>query len=171
MSYSPHGATYLCIATRQSRKIEAIDNLYSCTTKIDGLLCPPNISETVAVRIMKLAHRPRIASATVKLISTSSLLSFQSILLKTIQPINAGPKANQGCGAETAPPFFSVIRPTPFATFRFVDNLVLPSGRSICIMLFSLLIPVVLTYSYGELNCNGLYILITFIYIVTRRLT
>ena len=32
------------------------------TTKIDGVVCPPNISETVAGRLMKLAHRPPIAS-------------------------------------------------------------------------------------------------------------
>ena len=42
-------------------------------------VCPPHISETVAVRIMKLAHRPRIASTTITLISKSILLS---ILLK-----------------------------------------------------------------------------------------
>ena len=30
------------------------------TTKIDGVVCPPNISETVAGRLMKLAHRPHI---------------------------------------------------------------------------------------------------------------
>ena len=39
------------------------------TTKIDGVVCPPNISETVAVRTVKLAHRPRIASTTIKFIS------------------------------------------------------------------------------------------------------
>ena len=38
------------------------------TTKIDGVVCPPNISETVAVRTVKLAHRPRIASTTITLI-------------------------------------------------------------------------------------------------------
>ena len=38
------------------------------TTKIDGVVCPPNISETVAGRLMKLAHRQRIASTTIKLI-------------------------------------------------------------------------------------------------------
>ena len=37
--------------------------------KIDGVVCPPNISETVAGRLMKLAHRPRIASTMIKLIS------------------------------------------------------------------------------------------------------
>ena len=37
------------------------------TTKIDGVVCPPNISETVAGRLMKLAHRQRIASTTIKL--------------------------------------------------------------------------------------------------------
>ncbi len=38
------------------------------TTKIDGVVCPPNISETVAVRTVKLAYRPRIASTTIKFI-------------------------------------------------------------------------------------------------------
>ena len=38
-------------------------------TKIARFVCPPNISETVAVRIMKLAHRPRIASTTITLTS------------------------------------------------------------------------------------------------------
>ena len=36
------------------------------TTKIEEVVCPPNISETVAVRTMKLAYRPRIASTTIK---------------------------------------------------------------------------------------------------------
>ena len=44
------------------------------TTKIDGVVCPPNISETVAGRLMKLAHRPRIASTMIKLISKSIVL-------------------------------------------------------------------------------------------------
>ena len=57
--------------------------------KIDEFVCPPNISESVAVRIMKLAHRPRIASTTIQLISKPILLS---ILLKTVQRIGAGPK-------------------------------------------------------------------------------
>ena len=50
------------------------------TTKIDGVVCPPNISETVAGRLMKLAHRQRIASATIKLIFKNVLLSILSIL-------------------------------------------------------------------------------------------
>ena len=60
------------------------------TTKIDTFVCPPHISETVARRIMKLAHRPRIDSTTITLISKSILLSFLSILFKKIQPISAG---------------------------------------------------------------------------------
>ena len=48
---------------------------YIYTTKIDGVVCPPNISETVAVRTVKLAHRPRIASTTIKFISKPILLS------------------------------------------------------------------------------------------------
>ena len=46
------------------------------TTKIDGVFCPPNISETVAVRTVKLAHRPRISSTTITLISKPILLSI-----------------------------------------------------------------------------------------------
>ena len=70
------------------KKVAAIYN-----TKIDEFVCPPNISETVAVRIMKLAHRPRIASTMIKLISKPILLSMFSIcLLKTIQRIGADPK-------------------------------------------------------------------------------
>ena len=59
------------------------------TTKIDGVVCPPNISETVAGRLMKLAHSQRIASTTIKLISNIFLLSILSILVKTIQRIVA----------------------------------------------------------------------------------
>ena len=50
--------------------------VYIYTTKIDGVVCPPNISETVAVRTVKLAHRPRIASTTIKFISKPILLSI-----------------------------------------------------------------------------------------------
>ena len=46
------------------------------TTKLDGVVCPPNISETVAVRTVKLAHRQCIASTTIKFISKPILLSI-----------------------------------------------------------------------------------------------
>ena len=46
------------------------------TTKIDGVVCPSNIAETVAVRTVKLAHRPRIASTTITFISKPILLSI-----------------------------------------------------------------------------------------------
>ena len=62
------------------------------TTKIDGVVCPPNISETVATRIMKLAHRPRIALTMIKLISKPILLPILLILVKPIQRIVADPK-------------------------------------------------------------------------------
>ena len=75
-------------------------NIY--TTKIDGVVCPPNISETVAGRLMKLAHHQRIASTTIKLISTKNVLSILSILVKkTIQRIVADPKR------KLSPPFDS----------------------------------------------------------------
>ena len=50
------------------------------TTKIEEFVCPPNISKTFAVRFMKLAHLPRIASTTIKLISKPILLPILSIL-------------------------------------------------------------------------------------------
>ena len=74
-----------------------IRNIY--TTKIDGVVCPPNISETVATRIMKLTHRPRIASTMIKLISKPILLPILLILVKTIQRIVADPKR------KLSPPF------------------------------------------------------------------
>ena len=44
------------------------------TTKIDGVVCPPNISEPVTgSRLMKLAHRQSIASTTIKLISEKKI--------------------------------------------------------------------------------------------------
>ena len=61
-------------------------------TKIDGVVCPPNISETVAGRLMKLAHLPRIASTMIKLISKPILLPILLIFVKTIQRIVADPK-------------------------------------------------------------------------------
>ena len=56
------------------------------------------------------------------------------------------------------------------AGFCSEENVVLPSGRSIYSILFSLLTYVLLE-SYGELNCDGLHILITLIYISTPLLT
>ena len=91
-------------------------NIY--TTKIDGVVCPPNISETVAGRLMKLAHRQRIASTTIKLISTKILLAILSILVKTFQRIVADPKR------KLSPPF---DWPTPFPV-----SVTLPRVRTTC---------------------------------------
>ena len=66
----------------------SISTIY--TTKIDGVVCPPNISETVAGRLMKLAHRQRIASTTITHLK-KNLLSILSILVKTILRIVAHP--------------------------------------------------------------------------------
>ena len=49
-------------------------NIY--TPKIDGVVCPPNISETVAGGLTKLAHRQRIASTTIKLIKKNLTVHF-----------------------------------------------------------------------------------------------
>ena len=77
--------------TRQSSRA---DNVITCrayftfydiyNTKIDEFVGPPNISQTVAVSIMKFAHRPRVTSTTNKLISKPILLSILLILLKGI---------------------------------------------------------------------------------------
>ena len=48
------------------------------TTKIDGVVCPPNISETVAGRLVKLAHRQRIASTTIRLIKKKITVHFSN---------------------------------------------------------------------------------------------
>ena len=74
-------------------------NIY--TTKIDGFVCPPNISETVAGRLMKLAHRQRIDSTTIKLISIQNYCPFYQFYLKYFQRIVADPKR------KVSPPFDS----------------------------------------------------------------
>ena len=83
------------------------------TTKIDGVVCPPNISETVAGRLMKLAHRQRIASTTIKLISTTFLLSILSILVKTFQRIVADPKRKLSPPFDSADSVSSLRHPSP----------------------------------------------------------
>ena len=85
--------------------------LYIYTTKIDEFVCPPNISETVAVWIMELAHRPHVASTAIELILKPILLSFLSILLKTIQRI----------GAESADPKHKSL--LPFVCLRWFGRL------------------------------------------------
>ena len=83
------------------------------TTKIDGVVCPPNISETVAGRLMKLAHRQRIASTTIKLISTKLLLSILSILVKTFQRIVTDPKRKLSPPFDSADSVSSLGHPAP----------------------------------------------------------
>ena len=78
---------------------------YIYNTKIDEFVCPPNIPETVAVRIMKLAHRPRVASTTIKLISKPILLSILSLLLKHLCESSLTRNTNSRG---------HLIRPTPF---------------------------------------------------------
>ena len=83
------------------------------TTKIDGVVCPPNISETVATRIMKLAHRPRIASTMIKLIPKPILLPILLILVKTIQRIVADPKRKLSQPFDSADSVPSLGHPAP----------------------------------------------------------
>ena len=73
------------------------------TTKIYGVVGPPNISESVAGRLIKLAHRPRIASTMIKLISKPICLPILLILVKTIQRIVADHKS------KLSPPFHSAV--------------------------------------------------------------
>ena len=83
------------------------------TTEIDGVVCPPNISEAVAGRLMKLAHRQRIASTTIKLISAKILLSILSILVKTFQRIVADPKRKLSPPFDSADSVSSLGHPAP----------------------------------------------------------
>ncbi len=88
-------------------------NIYRPTTKIDGVVCPPNISETVAGRLMKLAHRPRITSPIIKLISKPIVLPILLILLKTIQQIVADPKRKLSPPFDSADSVSSLRHPSP----------------------------------------------------------
>ena len=83
------------------------------TTKIDGVVCPPNISENVAGRLMKLAHRPHIASTMIKLISKPILLPILLILVKTIQRIVADPKRKLSPPFDSADSVPSLGHPAP----------------------------------------------------------
>ena len=83
------------------------------TTNIDGVVCPPNISEKVAVRTVKLAHRPRIASTTITFISKPILLSILYIILKTIQPIGADAKRKPSPPFDSANSVPSLVHPSP----------------------------------------------------------
>ena len=68
------------LVTCQGNSIPQASGLISTpdiyTTKIDGVVSPPNISETAAGRLMKLAHRQRIASTTITLISKQFYCPF-----------------------------------------------------------------------------------------------
>ena len=76
-SMSQQGMTLVSAQHDISHKIW---NFYRPTTKIGTFVCPSHISETVAVRLLKPAHRSRIASTTKEIISKQILLSMLSIL-------------------------------------------------------------------------------------------
>ena len=95
------------------------------TTKII-LVCPPIISETIAVGIMNLAHRPRIASTTTKLISKPMLLSILYIFFKKKSANRRWPEAQI-----VARHLFVYGDSADSVGFRFVDKLALPSCISI----------------------------------------
>ena len=70
----PNGCTHILYCVTWHLFLTVVYVIY--TTKIDGVVCPPNISETVTVRTVKRAHRPRIASTTINFISKPILLSI-----------------------------------------------------------------------------------------------
>ena len=102
------------------RKISDWSCIANYTTKLDTCVCPPHVSETVAVRIMKLAHRPRIASTTNKLISKKNYCPFYQFNLRQFKRFGTPS--------------------TPNIALINMDNLGLLSDRSLCVILFSLLI-------------------------------
>ena len=91
------------------------------TTKIGTFVCPPHISETVAVTIMKLAHRPRI-------LPRQRRHSFQNKFYCTFDQFYLRQFKRIGTPC------------TPNIAQINMDNLVLLSDRSLCIILFSPLI-------------------------------
>ena len=62
---------------------------------------------------MKLAHRQRIASTTITLISTKFVLSILSILVKTFQRIVADPKRKLSPPFDSADSVSSLRHPAP----------------------------------------------------------
>ena len=62
---------------------------------------------------MKLAHRQRIASTTIKVISKNDILSILSILVKTIQRIVADPKRKLSPPFDSADSVPSLGHPAP----------------------------------------------------------
>ena len=62
---------------------------------------------------MKLAHRPRIASTTIKLISKPILLSIVSIVLKTIKRIGVDPNRKLSPPFDSADSVPNLGRPVP----------------------------------------------------------
>ena len=78
------------------------------TTKLDKLVFPSDISEAVAVRIMKLSH-------VVHVLHRQRSNSFQNLLYCPFYQfyLKKNKSADHSCGAGTSPLFlFSVIRPT-----------------------------------------------------------
>ena len=77
-------------------------------------------SETIAVIIMKLAHRPRIASNTITLISKSIYCLFFINVIETIQPISAGPNPHPdtGLSRERSVAMTTSSRPRPVKLHR-----------------------------------------------------
>ena len=126
--------------------------------KINEFVCSPNISETIAVGTMKLAHRPGIASTTIKLISKSILLSILSIFIKNNSANRHWPQAK----IVAAICLFTVIRPTLFSSVSW--KIWCCNLADQFVLYYFLFLSV---YSYGELKCDGL---LTFIYISTPLL-
>ena len=101
------------------------------TTKIGEFACPPNISETIVIRIMKFAHRPPIASTTIKLISKPMLLSI--LYFKKKSANRHWPEAQ----IVDAICLFTVIRATPLVSISWIISC---CQLQICIIWFILLI-------------------------------
>ena len=73
--YFPHCQLQILTSVLQEMRINSFRTTSQIdTTKIDGVVCTPNIPETVAGRLMKFVHRPPIASTMIKLISKPFLL-------------------------------------------------------------------------------------------------
>ena len=126
-----------------------VDVIY--TTKIVEFVCPPHISETVGVRIMKLPHRPDSSKYCLDNDQTRFKINLNVHFLNFIK--------NNSANRRYTP---NIAQINMMQAHGFKGQF----GRTICELYYFLYLSVstlspYVGYSYSELNCDGLHILIS----------